>query len=201
MTTKSHYHLGLYLIRHNICQGSFWDCTAFLLGCIEPDLNPATYLKGTLYGERLRGHNYLNRKPYMEKLFQEISDTEQDGVLFYYRIGKLVHYLTDAFTCPHNSIFKGTIKEHVDYEKLLEQFFLEQLKDYTFKPQKWFRTELWQKVSGKHDRYMLEEAGIMTDTRFTMEIIPSVVMSLCSGYGVRLPMHLKEVRYENPFKI
>lgn len=137
----------------------------------------------------------------MEKLFRKISDTEQDGVLFYYRIGKLVHYLTDAFTCPHNSMFKGTIKEHVDYEKLLEQFFLEELKDCTFKPQKWFRTELWRKVSGKHDRYMLEEAGIMTDIRFTMEIIPSVVMSLCSEYGVRLPMHLKEVQYENPFNI
>lgn len=202
MTTKSHCRLGIFLIRQNICQGSFGDCAAFLLGCVEPDLNPATYLKGSFHYERLRGHNYQNRRGYIEKMLRKISDAERQGILFHYRLGKLIHYLTDSFTYPHNAAFQGTMKDHVHYEKVLEQYFLQELKDCTFRPQRWSRKELCRKVSEGHDRYALEEAGITTDTRFTMEIILSVVMSLCTGYAAGFPILLyREVRHENSFNI
>ncbi|HWS42189.1 MAG TPA: zinc dependent phospholipase C family protein [Pseudoflavonifractor sp.] len=34
----------------------------------------------------------------------------------YFRLGKLMHYIADAFTCPHNESFTGTLWSHRIYE-------------------------------------------------------------------------------------
>lgn len=204
MTTKSHYQLGIYLVRQNLCQGNPVEQTAFLFGCVEPDMNPATYLKGSWHGERLWGHNYPNRMPYIKKMILNMQESTKDGLMFHYRLGKLVHYLTDAFTYPHNPEFGGTLKDHVRYEILLEQVFLQKLgsSSSVLDSRIWFPKELCGKVSGEHDRYVLEKPGMERDIRFTLELIPSVVRSLCFLRAVSIPVYFnQEVRYENPLNI
>ena len=52
MTSKSHYYFGLYLLSAELYCAESTKRTAFLCGCVEPDLNPGTYLKGSLYGQK-----------------------------------------------------------------------------------------------------------------------------------------------------
>lgn len=49
MRGKSHRCLGNYLVQRYMGDAPQSHIKAFLLGCIEPDRNPATYLKGS-YG-------------------------------------------------------------------------------------------------------------------------------------------------------
>lgn len=181
MTTKSHFYLGMYFIRQNICQGSISERASFLLGCVEPDMNPLTYLKGSLHGIWLRGHNYPNRMPYIEKMLRNMQEEEgTESLIFHYRLGKLVHYLTDAFTYPHNPAFEGTLKEHMYYEDMLEQHFLQELKTCTPNPHIWPKSRLYQKIVKNHEKYMQEKPDMAVDIRFVMETVPAIVASLCS---------------------
>ena len=68
MRGKSHTELGNYLIRQYMPDIPSHYKSAFLLGCVQPDRNPATYLKGSLRYQWLRGHNYLNARRFMTRL-------------------------------------------------------------------------------------------------------------------------------------
>lgn len=57
MRGKSHRCLGQYLVEHYMENIPGRYVKAFLVGCIEPDRNPVTYLKGSLRFQWLRGHN------------------------------------------------------------------------------------------------------------------------------------------------
>ena len=48
MRRKSHKLLGEYLAREYMTDIPKSYVCAFLIGCVEPDRNPATYLKGSL---------------------------------------------------------------------------------------------------------------------------------------------------------
>lgn len=65
---------------------------AFVLGNIEPDFNPFTYLHGWFLGRKLHGHNYENILPVMKKMFCSLQKKECFGIQEYYRLGKLIHY-------------------------------------------------------------------------------------------------------------
>ena len=41
-----------------------------------------------------------------------------------YLLGKLIHYIADAFTFPHNNVFKGNLVQHCKYENKLHQAYL-----------------------------------------------------------------------------
>lgn len=96
---------------------------AFIMGSIEPDINPFTYLHGFTKGEKFHGHNYKNILSVMEKLFDSVQKEKYLGVREYYHLGKLIHYVADAFTFPHNKEFCGDLKEHCRYERALHVQF------------------------------------------------------------------------------
>lgn len=56
MTTKSHYDLAVYLLGNYAHFSSDSANAAFIFGCVEPDVNVTTYLKGSLILQPLRGH-------------------------------------------------------------------------------------------------------------------------------------------------
>lgn len=41
-----------------------------------------------------------------------------------YLLGKLIHYIADAFTFPHNNVFKRNLVQHCKYENKLHQAYL-----------------------------------------------------------------------------
>ena len=88
---------------------------AFVLGNMEPDMIPLTYLHGFRKGTRFHGHNFENMHHVMGRLVKRLTKGH-GGWRQYFYAGVLTHYLADAFTYPHNQAFAGDLKEHVAYE-------------------------------------------------------------------------------------
>lgn len=115
MRKKSHISLAKYLMENMGVQDLSEHKKSFYIGSILPDLTPS----------------FLTKRHNMEETFEILIDeirkitTEYDmnkGINSYYAryLGVITHYLSDYCTFPHNSIFTGSIKEHLDYEKELK---------------------------------------------------------------------------------
>lgn len=127
MQKRSHKLLASTLLacRNGFCAKRFeW---AFLFGSFQPDCNPLTYLKGSLRAYKLKGHNYSNSQPYISSQIQRLQRRERWTMWQYYTLGKLTHYLADAFTYPHNENFPDGLLDHHQYETALRRYFAEYL--------------------------------------------------------------------------
>lgn len=124
MKLESHRRLGRYLAGSYLSRLPRRQRRAFLLGCVQPDKNPATYLKGSLREQWLRGHNYDNAKRYMRRLSARLERRQKLRLMDFYMLGKLVHYTADAFTAPHNAAFSEDLHHHRAYEAALQRCFL-----------------------------------------------------------------------------
>lgn len=124
MRGKSHRCLGRYLAERYMHDIPIWCSKAFLLGCIEPDRNPLTYLKGSLRYQWLRGHNYRNAYRFMRKISVRLEQKRKLNIYDYYTLGKLIHYTADAFTHAHNMDSSMDLRMHKQYEDNLQAYFL-----------------------------------------------------------------------------
>lgn len=168
MRGKSHICLGHYLIRRYMPHISRPQAKAFLLGCIEPDRNPVTYLKGSLRFQWLRGHNYCNARRFMRRISARLERKESWNLFDYYTLGKLIHYTADAFTYAHNAAFPGDLSLHMDYEGKLQDHFLEYMAE---DPQ--VDVELAQSImeaiSRCHLEYSSQASNIRRDSRYALQ--------------------------------
>lgn len=178
MRTKSHRQLGIYLSDRFLAQATTAERTAFLFGCMEPDWNPATYLKGSFDYQRLRGHNFSNAKDCIRHLSEELKNDAPGGVLYYYRMGKLTHYITDAFTYPHNDAFSGTLREHIQYEQILQEKFLNALRTQGQTQDGCVRGELFHWILEEHRMYLDTPAAMENDIHFAVEATAAAVRRL-----------------------
>lgn len=176
MRRNSHSQLGSFLAR-NCMRGVPKSCIyAFRFGCIEPDMNPATYLKGSCHIQRLRGHNFNNCEKYMKRISDRLEKRGVNNVFAFYKLGRLVHYITDGFTFAHNSNFSGNLREHSAYEHGLHEFFPEYLR-------RWGDSLLSLREHGsafgvierEHSEYMHQPSNMLRDSRFAILTALSVV--------------------------
>lgn len=103
MQTKDHRLLGSFLLRQ---QDIFLDPmrkSLFLLGCVEPDLNPVTYTRGSLHHRFLHGHNAENAGKHLARLTQKLHKSGVQSPLQWFRFGAALHYLADSFTLVNTS--------------------------------------------------------------------------------------------------
>lgn len=124
MRGKSHIRLGRYLADHYLADVPRACSRAFLIGCVEPDRNPFTYLKGSFRCQWLRGHNYRNARRFMRRISGRLEHKDRWNLFDYYTLGKLIHYTADAFTYAHNSTFSTDLSDHKKYEATLQKHFL-----------------------------------------------------------------------------
>jgi len=177
MRAESHRRLGIYLANHYLSEKSSVQIRAFLLGCIEPDRNPATYLKGSIRYQWLRGHNFPNTVCFMQRISKRLENKEKWSVLEYYTLGKLIHYISDAFTLAHNAKFPTDIRSHQNYERTLQSVFLKHIK--TAAPADVFlRKNTMESIFSFHDLYKKQHAGYQTDAFFTLFVCSSVMFTL-----------------------
>lgn len=108
---------------------------AFLFGSFQPDCNPLSYLKGSRTARFLRGHNYDNSRAYLFSHIARLQARQNWTVWHYYTLGKLTHYLADAFTFPHNSTYHDSLRAHRRYEAQLRLDLAEALRDHAFASQ------------------------------------------------------------------
>lgn len=175
MRGKSHQYLGKYLADKYMSTLPRRYITAFLIGCIEPDRNPATYFKGSLRSQWLRGHNWGNARNYMQRLSNRLERKSKLKLLDYYSMGKLIHYTTDAFTSAHNEEFGESLADHREYEVALQDHFLGYLAQ---NPDIWTdaRQPVMDTIISYHRDYIRRPINIHTDSRFAI-IVCSMVLT------------------------
>lgn len=115
METKDHFHLAK-LITANDLFGTPAQCTAFEYGCISPDINPLTYIKGHTYSATIG-----NVKKMLQKLHGKLKSPAD-----YFQLGRAVHFIGDYFTFPHTPLFSGSLSEHRSYESCLHRLISEE---------------------------------------------------------------------------
>lgn len=167
MRRKSHQHLGRYLADRYMPHVPERYIRAFLIGCVEPDQNPVTYLKGSFRFQWLRGHNYRNARRFMRQISRRLEKKEQLNLLDYYTLGKLVHYTADAFTLAHNDFFSSKLGDHREYEATLQDHFLQYLQeDPEIDPQT--ASSVMEAIYRYHELYEQQDASIRTDAKFAL---------------------------------
>lgn len=177
MRGNSHRQLGTLLAEKYLTHLPERSVTLFLLGCIQPDRNPATYLKGSVRELWLRGHHWPNSRRYICKLIARLQKRQHLQPLDCYQLGKLMHYLADAFTYPHNPHFPGTLADHRKYEIVLQQRFLKILPHTTLSPAAPFR-DPWAAVCVLHRKYAAHPGDPERDIRYCLRACNTVMALL-----------------------
>ena len=179
MRGKSHQLLGKYLTRHFPENTPRCHVRAFLFGCIQPDRNPATYLKGSVRSRWFRGHNYENAKRYMKRISTRLENKHHWNILDWYTLGKLIHYTADAFTYAHNECFGTDLHLHQVYEAALQDHFLAYLgsnPDITAET----LPSVCDVIHHYHGLYRRSRRGFETDSLFALTASCCVLATLFS---------------------
>ena len=152
---------------------------AFLFSSFQPDCNPLTYLKGSVREQRFRGHNFRNSELYINSRIRKLQRRVRWTMWQYYTLGKLTHYLADAYTYPHNDNYPDSLMDHRRYENALREYLASYLggcgpRFESIRP----REELVADLRSLHNQYMDSVAGMYRDAQFILEAT-RLLMSGC----------------------
>ena len=152
-----------------------------------------TYFRGSIHGEeKLRGHNYENVQKYMEKLTNKLTKKLEKGGMGTIRqsflLGKLVHYVADSFTYPHNSIFPGNLREHCQYETELHDYVNKTISSVGVNMESIDDgRDIVEYLREMHDRYVSEALGCENDYRHITHAISVVTERFWQTESVSVP--------------
>lgn len=185
MRAKSHHRLGKLLADQYLLGAPRRYIMAFVIGCTEPDKNPATYLKGSLRSRWLRGHNWSNSQRYMQRIALRLEQRDQLKLLDYYTMGKLIHYTVDAFTSAHNDSFPADLHIHRHYEEKLQRYFLSYLENSQSRhPQ--IHDSVMDTIRTYHRQYTQLPSNVRTDTRYCIGVASLVVCMLIAKNTLKI---------------
>ena len=143
---------------------------AFLFGSFQPDCNPLSYLKGSLYGKPFGGHTYRNARRFIFRNVRRLQARPRWNVWNYYALGKLTHYVADAFTWPHNPHFPGVGWEHHVYETELRHALQDCLTDAAPHDFRAPAAPFPDALDALHTRYLAEpEPGLERDLSYILQ--------------------------------
>ncbi|MEE0746001.1 zinc dependent phospholipase C family protein [Gallibacter sp. Marseille-QA0791] len=185
MQTIDHRMLGISLVKRLEEQQRVpLGCRLmFIWGSIEPDLNYLTFLKGFLRCSSLKGHSFVNSSRRIKVLLERI-DGRYPKALKYYRAGKVIHYLADAFTFPHNEAFTGNIRQHMKYEHMLHGRFTAALARWEGRRRrKMGKKELLDAFDSAHERYIRRRRAEMDDIRYILALANRVFFNIIPDCG------------------
>ncbi len=180
MKRESHKLLGMYLLENLQGLPAQRHKKAFLFGCIQPDMNVFTYLKGSMRVQMLRGHNFKNSEICVCRTIQKLQKDGQWNIKDYYRLGKLIHYISDAFTYPHNDFYEDSILEHRVYEGELNTHFKNNIKSPKKAPLSSTGNSVMDSVRLIHKQYSEALNDIQTDMEFIIRTAEIVFNGLIS---------------------
>ena len=150
---------------------------AFLFGSFQPDCNPLSYIKGSIRHRTLRGHNFSNSQHYVDRHIDRLQCRAQWTIWQYYTLGKLTHYLADAFTFPHNETYEDSLAAHRRYEDTLRSQLARYLDDGSFR-----RTvacaDVVEEIDRLHLRYLDTVSDGGRDIRYILKVNSLLMASL-----------------------
>jgi len=173
----SHKSLGRFLAQNYLQILPRRHTFAFMLGCTQPDMNPTTYLKGSLRCKWLHGHNWGNANRYMARLSRRLERRPRLHLWDYYAMGKLIHYTVDAFTSSHNDRFPDQLQAHRQYENQLQAYFLEYLKQHAPANPPTSGTVM-DAIRAYHKEYIAVPTDIRRDSRYCVLVTSMIVCML-----------------------
>ena len=141
---------------------------AFLFGSFQPDCNPLSYLKGSLRARKFRGHNFSNSQLYINAHIARLRQCRSWTTWQYYTLGKLTHYLADAFTFPHNVNYPDSLVAHRQYEAELREYLAAYLEQRTMKREA-TRQNVIAAIQELHEQYMSDLADVRRDVQYILE--------------------------------
>ena len=168
MRTKDHMALGRLLLEQTEQPALQRHRTAFLLGCVEPDRNPLTYLRGSRRHRLLRGHNAGNSQAYIRWQLDRLERRGVGSAYSCFALGTLLHYIADEFTYAHNESFTGTLREHVRYEHSLSPLFTQELAQQQELPRACGSAEAF--LEGSRLAYCAQSHTMQTDCRCIIRV-------------------------------
>lgn len=177
MHAQSHYQLGQFLIRAYLQNEPRRYRLAFLTGCLEPDRNPITYLKGSIRCQWFRGHHWPNSRRYMQRIARRLERKTRLRLLDYYTLGKLIHYTADAFTFAHNEGFASGLKQHRTYERVLNTHFLRHLQQGIIRlPDA--GNSVMELIHAQHQIYRSRPANLRLDCDYAVSVCAKILEQL-----------------------
>ena len=177
MKQESHRRLGRYLMDQIAKQPKRRYSTAFFIGCVEPDRNPLSYLKGSIRAKWFYGHNYQNAERWIDRTIRHLQGKRRWNLLDYYRLGKLIHYTSDAFTYVHNNCFNEPIQAHRAHENALQELFFRSMRQRQVRRETGMR-DLTVFFRAIHRQYLLVEADVNRDCQYILDMTSRVFCQL-----------------------
>lgn len=153
---------------------------AFLFGSFEPDCNPLSYIKGSRRGRALMGHNFSNSQAFIHRRIRRLQDRDHWTVWQYYTLGKLTHYLADAFTYPHNETYPESLLAHRQYEDALRTYLAEYLQQRSLLHQQ-FREDLAAALEELHCQYLENRSTMQRDVQYILQATSLLMAGCCPG--------------------
>ena len=101
----------------------------------------------------------------------------------YYTLGKLTHYLADAFTYPHNETYPDSLMAHRQYEDELRMYLAEYLQQRTLRSQQ-FREDLGAAISELHRQYLESRGDLQRDVQYILQATAMLMAGCCPNAAV-----------------
>ncbi len=194
MISKDHRLLGEYLARQIIKNTSPLAIHLFVTGCVFPDHNPVTYLRGMCMGHPLKTHFLFLSYPEILRLCDKLESRTRLHLWDYYTLGALTHYVADAFTFPHNEHYTGTMLEHARYEHAQLHPVFEQYLTMDFPMENHAlikRQGIGDTFSELHDSYMGTEPEPLCDARYICQACTLLCASVLEKENIPYTTELK----------
>jgi len=174
MKKKSHISLARFLINNMDVQDLHEHKKAFYFGSILPDLKPSFFTKRHTIDETL-----LDLIDEIKKITVNYDVNKGINGYFARHLGVITHYLSDYCTYPHNSMFEGNIREHIQYEKQLKESLKEYVsrRDIKMKRNCKFHTldEIIHLIISTHEEYTAALKVIKEDIQYIIHLCYKVV--------------------------
>ena len=177
MQKRSHTLLARTLIERTCGFENKRFALAFLFGSFQPDCNPLSYLKGWRHGTPLMGHNFSNSRRYIFRRIRRLQKKTRWGIWQYYTLGKLTHYLADAFTFPHNETYADSLSAHRCYEAQLRHQLAEHIGQIKATPLPHCRT-LSATLEELHRQYLSAASHLQRDMEYILDATFLLVSTL-----------------------
>ena len=121
--------------------------------------------------------SYSNSQRYIYTRISRLQRRARWTMWQYYTLGKLTHYLADAFTYPHNENYPDSMLCHHQYETDLRAYLEEYLSQRAVRREK-FRQDVVGALQELHRQYMAGVADMRKDVQFILKAT-SMLMAGC----------------------
>lgn len=112
MRSEDHLALGLYLLSRENSPQLRRHCIAFLFGCIEPDYNQFSYLRGIVHHRKFRGHNAEDLFAFLTRCRKHFALHEASSAWDFFKLGTMLHFCGRNWSASRRKPCSRTYLKH-----------------------------------------------------------------------------------------